>query len=240
MVTIATEAQRLIKSAPLELFKFDTSSINGPVLYFTQASYGETNVRFGGVEYVPVDCVFEGMETNVGGALPRPHIQIASTNGVIQNIVNTFGDLRGCILQRVRTFSRFLDGASDANPTMYYGPDTFRVHRKVLENATYIEWELAANIDQEGKLLPGRQVIRDTCRWRYRRINAVTGQFDYSKVQCPYTREGPNAYFDRGGNPVASRADDLCGRKVPDCELRFGKNSPLPFGGFPGVSRVRR
>lgn len=31
--------------------------------------------------------------------------------------------------------------------------------------------------------------------------------------------------------------DDICGKRLTSCKLRFGENNPLPFGGFPGVSR---
>ena len=30
---------------------------------------------------------------------------------------------------------------------------------------------------------------------------------------------------------------DRCGKRLSSCKLRFGANNPLPFGGFPGVSR---
>lgn len=31
--------------------------------------------------------------------------------------------------------------------------------------------------------------------------------------------------------------DDRCGKRLTSCQLRFGQAGPLPFGGFPGVSR---
>lgn len=239
MTEIVREAARLTKSAPLELFRFDTSSLGGPVMFFCQtaAQSGIEGVSFGGVTYTPVDVVFEGMETTTSGSLPRPTIQIASSNGVIQSIINTYGDLRGCILQRVRTFAKFLDGEPAADPTMYFGPDTFRVHRKISEGPVFVQWELSAAIDQEGKMLPGRQIIRDTCSWRYRQHIAGTNSFDYAKVHCPYTGSD---FFTKAAVSTEDPALDRCGRKVSDCELRFGVGNPLPFGGFPGAARVRR
>jgi lambda family phage minor tail protein L len=220
----------------VSLFRLDTSSLGGPVMFFCAASMHDQPIVFGGVTYTPVDVEFSGMETNAGGALPRPHVKVANTNGVFSQLVNEFGDLLGCPMQRIRTFGKFLDGQPDADPTMYYGPDTFRVERRVDDNPIFIEWELSAAIDQEGKQLPGRQVIRDTCLWRYRSFNPDTGDFDYSMAQCPYAL---NVFFDRNGNSVPSANQDQCGRKLGDCEKRFGVGNPLPFGGYPGVGRVR-
>lgn len=219
----------------VHLFCLDASSINGGVYYFVQAAKESGTVKFGGVEYMPVDVEFTDMETSSTGSLPTPTIRIANTNEAFQSLVNSYGDLLGCEVKRVRTFRRFLDGEAEADPTAYFGPDNFRIERKADENAIFIEWELSASIDQEGKKLPGRQVLRDTCMKRYRRFNPATGSFDYSQATCPYAGE---ACFDRSGNAV-SAANDACGRKLSDCKLRFGAENALPYGGFPGVARVR-
>jgi lambda family phage minor tail protein L len=224
------------------LFRFDTTLAGGGVYYFAQASKEVEGVRFGGVYYTPVDVEFEGFEVNGNGALPTPVMRIANSNEVIQGMVNAYGDMLGCQIQRVRTFRRFLDGEPDADPTAFFGPDTFKIERKVNENPIFIEWELSAAIDQEGKMLPGRQVIRDTCLWRYRFFDpdnpkAASDGFVYhtGTTACPYAG---GACFDRNGIPVAADKD-VCGRRISDCKLRFGANKPLPFGGFPGVARVR-
>jgi lambda family phage minor tail protein L len=227
-------AQSLTPSAPVSLFKLDATSIGATTYFFCQSRYESANVLFGGQSYTAVDVEFANFEVSGAGTLPTPTLTLANSNGVFQNIINTYGDLTGCVVQRVRTFRQFLDGEPGADPTAYFGPDTFRVERKSAENPNFIEWELSASIDQEGKLLPGRVVIRDTCLWRYRRWNPATSSFDYSKVQCPYTG---TAYFDKTGNTV-SAANDSCGRKVSDCKLRFGSDAVLPFGGFPGAARV--
>lgn len=223
------------------MFRLDTTSIGGSVQYFCQAAANTSGFSFGGVYYTPVDVKFEGFETNGTGALPQPKMQLAATNGVFQAMVNTYGDLVGCSIHRVRTFKRFLDGEPDADPTAYYGPDLFRVERKSSENPVFIEWELSAAIDQEGKMLPGRQVLRDTCLFRYRvwdpALAGGAGAFDYSKAVCPYT--GTNGSFTKTGVPTTN-ANDQCGRQLSQCKLRFGANNPLPFGGFPGVARVRQ
>lgn len=232
MVTIYQAAQNLNPKGIIELFRLDTTSVGGGMFFFVQGAAADGPVSFGGQEYQPVDIEFEGLEVSGQGALPTPVIRLANTDGIAQSAINTWGDLLGCEIRRLRTFKNFLDGQTDADPSAFFGPDVFLVERKATENPVYIEWELSAAIDQEGKQLPGRQVIRDTCLWRYR---AWTGSaFDYSKAQCPYTG---NEYFDINNLPTTADKDRPS-RTLACCKTRFGESAPLPFGGFPGVGRV--
>lgn len=235
MSAISVEAQKLAPDAIINLFTLDTTIIGGPIFSFVQGSEHNGFVSYGGVEYTPVDIEFEGLETSGAGALPTPRVRVANNDGFAQQIINTWGDLLNCSFHRVRTYARFLDGHEEPDPTAYYGPDTFRVERRVSENSQFIEWELSAAIDQEGKQIPGRQVIRDTCLWRYRAFNHSSGQFDYSRAQCPYTGA---SYFDINDEPVTDPAKDVPSRRLGCCRARFGAANPLPFGGFPGVART--
>lgn len=236
MSDIQSEAQSLSPSAIVELFTLDASSIGGPILHFVRGSTDIGAVHFGGVKYEPADVEFTGLETSGVGALPTPTIRVANSDGVFQAIINTWGDLLGCVFYRVRTYARFLDGSDDADPEAMFGPDIFRVERKVIEGSSHIEWELSAAIDQEGKKIPGRQVIRDTCLWRYRSWISLESRFDYSKAQCPYT--GSQAY-DIDDNPIADNSKDTPSRRLSCCRARFGAKNPMPFGGFPGAARIR-
>lgn len=235
-MSIQSESQKLAPSGIISLFTVDTSSLGGPVLRFVMGSDAAGgHIVFGGIEYQPIDIQFDGLETTGVGALPTPKIRISNIDGMAQAMLSTWGELLGCTLYRIRTHARFLDGQPDADPNAIYGPDIFRFERKTSENAVFIEWELSAAIDQEGKQLPGRTVIRNTCMWRYRRFDAAVGAFDYSKAQCPYV--GSN-YFDINDLPVATPALDKPSRNLSCCRSRFGRQNPLPFGGFPGVQRV--
>lgn len=237
MVTLIENAQRLSAGEIISLYRLDTTLFGGQVYYFcSKADATNGNIFFGGLEYYPIEMEWRDQEISGRGQMPAPRIKIANTNDLTQSLVNAYGDMLGAPIQRVRTYKRFLDGESDADPTAYFGPDWFTLERKVSDLPTVVEWELAASFDQEGKKLPGRHVIRDTCPWRYRHWDANQGAFDYSKAQCPYTGD---TYYDRSGNEVTNPAEDQCGRRLKDCELRFGEGNALPFGGFPGVARVR-
>lgn len=235
MSNINSEAQSLSPSGIINLFTVDAAPVGGPLLHFVMGSEQNDPVTFGGVEFQPIDIQFEGLETSGVGALPTPTIRISNIDGLAQAMVMTWGELLGCTLYRMRTYRRFLDGQPDADPEAFFGPDIFRFERRTTENSVYIEWELSASIDQEGKMLPGRTVIRNTCLWRYRFFNPSSRQFDYSKAECPYTGD---EYFDINDLPVSNPGADEPSRRLSCCRARFGRNNPLPFGGFPGVQRV--
>ena len=60
--------------------------------------------------------------------------------------------------------------------------------------------------------------------------------YDNPDMACPYT--GSACYTKNGETTTA--ANDDCGRRLSDCVLRFGQENPLPYGGFPGLARIRR
>lgn len=232
-----TESLKLESSALISLFKLDARPVGGIVNYFTCAR--EVNgayVSFGGQTYTPLDVVFEGVETSGIGALPEPTLKIAITDGptgIVQAMLNTYGDLHGCPIERIRTWEKFLDGHANPDGAAFFGPDKFVLDQKTEDEVTHVTWKLSASIDQQGKMLPGRVAIRDTCMWRYREwVSGTT--FDTSKAICPYN--GTN-YWDAFDNPTTADKDTPS-RTRTCCELRFGKKNPLPFGGFPGIARV--
>lgn len=234
MTAIQTEGQSLNPSAIVSLFTLDTTKLGGPLLRFCQGTETHGSVKFGGQTYEAVDVEFNGLETSGVGALPTPTITFGNSSGIVQMLVNTYGDMLGCKLYRVRTFAKFLDDQAEADPEAFYGPDIFQVERKTAETDTAVSWELSAAIDQEGRMLPARVIVRDTCLWRYRIWNEGTRSWDYSNAQCPYVG---NKYFDINDQPVTSPVDDQPSRRLSCCKARFGANNPLPFGGFPGVAR---
>lgn len=239
-MALSSTAQSLNPGEEIILFRLDATKVKAGIHYFAQHKTGEGGVSFGGQVYAPIDITVTDFKTTAGGTLPTPKMQIGNSDDVIQGLVNAFGDLCGCEVRRVRTFRRHLDGESEEDGTAYVGPDIFRVERKSSESAEVIEWELSAAIDQEDKMLPGRQFIRDICTRRYRTYDPTNPSahpdgYVYSSVfPCPYT--GSSAWTENGTPTTA--ANDQCGFKVADCKLRFGENAALPGSFFPGISRV--
>lgn len=173
------------------------------------------------------------MEISGQGAIQKPTLSISNTDGLIQEIVNTWGDLEGSTLTRWRTFARFLVGGEEPDGSAFYGPDVYEIDRKSSDTPEQIQWEMSAMADKQG-LYVGRTIIRDICTWRYRTYRAATGGFDYSKAQCPYAG---NRFYDANDVQVTNPADDVPSRSIECCRKRFGVNAPKPFGGFPGILR---
>lgn len=109
----------------------------------------------------------------------------------------------------------------DADPNQYLADEVWFVDRKVSENKYLIEWELASAFDVQGVMLPFRQIIQNSCSWKYR------------SAECGYTG---TSYFDRN-DLATTQAKDVCAKRLSSCKARFGNNY-LPFGGFPGANRL--
>jgi lambda family phage minor tail protein L len=232
-MTINSDVQKSAHGKRLELYDLDATALGGDVYHFTRGLMDDGSpVIWRGNTYMPRDIKAEGFKVSSEGGLPRPHVTVSHINSALIGLVLSYQDLLGAVVTRWVTFEHYVDNGITPNPDSHFPVDVFVIDRKVAQDRTSIEWELVAAIDQEGKKLPKRQIIRDACRARYR---AWTGaEFSYDNADCPYA--GTN-YFDAMGNPCAA-ADDRCGKRLSDCKLRFGA-LPLPFWGFPGVARTR-
>jgi lambda family phage minor tail protein L len=232
--TIETLSQRAVTDEFVELFELDATSLGGSVNRFLAGAFGSSTVTWQGNTYAPIPVTATGFAADGSGTLPTPHLKVANVNLAFSGIAISFHDLLGCIVTRHRTFRRFLDGESEADPTAEYAPDVYRVDRKVAQNKLFVEWELATVIDQEGRKLPGRPVLQGACPWRTRHWTGVA--FDYTHVVCPYVGA---TIFDVNGNVVVGEANEVFSKRIDTCcQKRFPTGS-LPFGGFPGVGRFR-
>lgn len=225
----AAHVQALSLDNYVELFDLDATSLGGSLYHFVSSLLSDTPITWQTNVYEPVPCEATGFEVNGQGSLPTPHLKVANINLAFSAVAIAYNDLLGCKVTRHRTFKMFLDGQPDADPDAEL-VDFYRVERKVAQNKVYVEWELAAWIDQQGAQIPGRQVLQDACTQIYRYWNGSS--FDYTKATCPYT--GTN-YFDVNGNSVSSAAQDVPGRGIANCCKRRFPGQPLPTRAFPGV-----
>jgi lambda family phage minor tail protein L len=241
-VTVKTTLEEAVQSsspgALVHLFRLDATGVGGEVYNFTPSSRDGKSLFFDGIEYVAAPIEAEGFEWTGRGPLPTPLVRIGNVSKIVLAAVITLNDLVGATLYRIRTFERFLDGHPDADPTAKFSVDVYRVERKTKHDATVLEWELRSAIDQEGRKLPGRMVVRDYCDFIYRHYDAEAGAFVYDVHHpCPYV--GSN-YFKEDGTPTDNPALDRAGKRLTTCCIpRFGENGVLPFGGYPGVGRFR-
>jgi len=236
---IAADVQRLAPGNIVDLYELDATEFGASQIYYFTANTDEGgNVTFNGVEYVPLDFEIEDLEWSTTGQIPEAKIKLSNVNNAIGAAVNDFGDLVGAKLTRRRTFEKYLDGRPGANPSAQFEPDEFIIEQKTAHNKNYIEFKLVPFYDLTGDRYPNRQILRDSCPFVYRFYSEDSSSFIYTYVVgCPYT--GSN-YFDESGDVVVDPVDDKCGKQLSDCTLRFtGTKTPIPFGGFPNVAKIR-
>ena len=182
---------------------------------------GGADVIYQGDTYTALPLQASGFELNTSGQLERPSITFANVGLGITELTNTYDDLVGASVSRIRTLTTYLDGQPAADPDAFWGPDSWVVEQKSSETKLAVTFQLAVPFDLEGRSLPGRRLLREQCQWIYR-----------SEIGCHYS--GSN-YWDASDNVVATLAQDACGKRLSSCQLRFGATSRLPFGGFPGL-----
>ncbi|QSY98658.1 phage minor tail protein L (plasmid) [Rhizobium bangladeshense] len=229
---IQRASQRLEPGALVQLFIVDLTPIGVNQQW---AFCPSGNCTFGGVDFVYADVEADGFEWAGKGTLPQPTVKISNATRFVSGIAKEYDDLIGAKFTRIKTYSQFLDGGAEENSAAMFAPDIYVFEQKTKHTKFQVEWKLSAAMDQQGVELPGRTIIRDYCLWRYRVWKG--DHFDYTGVQCPY--QGSRGSFDENGAPTTSDNDTPSRRFDTCCKKRFGPNANYPFGGFPGVSRMR-
>ncbi|WP_291810681.1 phage minor tail protein L [Limnobacter sp.] len=225
----------LAPSAIIELFELQLdNTLHGStdVYRFHAGSNADVtgNIVWDGNAYTRMPVVAEGFEMRSAGALPQPTITIANLDGnmttvlALVNQTTAGNDLTGATVKRIRTLKRYLDGESSADPNAKFPDEIWRISRKATETRDIVTFELSSAFDLAGQKIPKRQIVANTCQWIYR------------KPECGYSGTD---YFDVNGNTVSTEAEDVCGKRIASCKLRFGENGELPFGSFPGAGLIR-
>lgn len=211
-------------SALISLYRIDATSKGGSVYYFTTGTDSGSKVTFNSIEYNPAPIEIDGLEQSKDGKMVRPTVRITNINYLLLAEVITYNGLVGCKLYRIRTFEKYLDGHSHADPNAHFPAEIYIVNRRISQNKNYIEWELRSPLDLENLLLPKGQCL-PMCTHKYSTTE--------SWATCPY--DGSNGYFKSDGEETLDVDEDECGKTLSDCRLRFNIDESLPFKGFPGI-----
>ena len=233
--SIYEDVSALAPSAIIELFELQLDSTlhgSSDVYRFHAGSNAAVtgNIVWNGNAYTRMPVVADGFEMRSTGALPQPTITIANLDGnmttvlALVNQTTAGNDLTGATVKRIRTLKRYIDGEASADPNAKFPDEIWRISRKATETRDIVTFELSSAFDLVGQKIPKRQIVANTCQWIYR------------SAECGYA--GSN-YFDVNGNTVSALADDVCGKRIASCKLRFGENGELPFGSFPGAGLIR-
>jgi lambda family phage minor tail protein L len=227
-------AQQLKPGTLVSLFDINMTEVGGGVYHFTPGVIGSAKPVWKGVTYEPLPISATGFEKNGRGEQPTPTLSMPATELIIASVI-ALDDLRRARVTRWQVFADNLDNGSFPYDA-YYPPDIYMIQRKVRHNTSsgIIEWELSTGLDLWGDMVPRRPATQRTCMWRYRLFDG--GAFRYESATCPYSGA---AMFNEDGVRVSNPALDKCGKGLDDCMLRFGANSPLPIGAFPGISTTR-
>lgn len=230
--TITSEIQKLAPSAIVELFQLDLTMFGDQIYYFHAGTNElKQSVIWQGQEYIAYPIQVSGFEFTAGGQLPRPKLIASNALGTITFLILAFQDLLGAKVTRKRTMVKYLDAVNFdgginplADPTAEFPDDIYYIQMKMNENPEYVEFELSASFDVQGVKLPRRQIVQNVCPWKYR------------GPECGYT--GTN-YFNAIDQPVGNLNQDVCGKRLTSCRLRFGQFAELPFGGFPAAGLIK-
>ena len=225
------ELAKINPSAIIELFELRLDSTlhgSSDVYRFHAGANADVdgNIVFNSQTYTRIPIKADGFEYSNTGTLPRPTLSISNLDGtmttllLLVNATTAGNDLGGAEVRRIRTLKKYLDGESAADPNARWPEERWFVDRKASESRDSVTFELASKFDLAGQKLPKRQVIANVCQWKYR------------SSECSYTG---SSYFDVNGNAVSTLAEDVCGKRVASCKLRFGDTAELPFGSFPGA-----
>ena len=236
MTSVPELSQSLTPDARITLYELDLTPVGDTDIrrFSTSSNVGST-VGFGGEVYTVVNLKSSGFELKSQGAASRPTVKIANAGSLVSALAQEFGDLRGMKFTRIQTFRRFLDDGAEPDGTAWLTRDEYFINRRVASNRVFVEYELVSVLDQEGKVLPGRQCMRDYCSHLYRVWDPVAVDFDYTKATCPYVDA---LYFTRKGVSTSDPTLDDCGRKLSDCRKRFGQFGILPTRAFPGMAKL--
>jgi len=235
MAVPISDLQAISPSAIIELFTLELNALQHGVTTAYRFHAGTSlnsngELVWAGNSYTRFPVEAEGFAYEGKGALPRPKIRCSNILGTITSILLSLpAGLEGAKVTRIRTLARYIDAVNfpggvnpygTPDPTAEFPREVYYVDRKAAETRDVVEFELAAAFDLIGVRAPKRQCISNICQWVYR------------SAECGYT--GTN-YFNESDQSVASAAQDVCGKRLNSCKVRFGTNAELPFGSFPGV-----
>ncbi|BAQ93443.1 Phage minor tail protein L [uncultured Mediterranean phage uvMED] len=229
------ELAKINPSAIIELFEVRLETAlhgSNDVYRFHAGSNADVtgNIVFNSETYSRVPIKADGFEYTNTGTLPRPTLAVSNLSSTISALLLTVNattagnDLGGAEVRRIRTLKKYLDGESAADPNAQFPQEVWFIDRKSSETRDVVTFELASKFDLAGQKIPRRQIIANICQWKYR------------SSECSYTGTD---YYDVNGNEVSTLAQDVCGKRVASCKLRFGENGELPFGSFPGAGLTK-
>lgn len=213
MTVPRSEIQTLAPGALLRLFELDATGIGGELTRWApHVNQLGTAIVFQANAYTPFPIQADEFERTSEGSIPRPKLRAANLDGTVGAMCREFDDLVGAILTIRQTLEKFIDAVNfpgGVNPAA--GPYEYPAEVWVIEQKTAESIEVI-----EWELVSSCDATG--LRVPARRMNADT--CGWTQISdCPYV--------------------GTCTRTLAACKTFWGAENPLPFGGFPGLVRVR-
>lgn len=222
-MTQLRERQHLEQAPIIEILIIEKDSVS-----ITVTKTQNIGLSWNGTLLIPVEFMTEGFETRSDGESPRPTIKMAMGDPIIRAFLVSHDMGRGGTVTRLRTFLKFLDGQSEADPTQTFGKEVYRIN-KSKRVYPLIEWELRSVLESPQNDFPHIILSRSYCDLIYRHWNGSS----FVPHTCPYA--GVNK-FTLDDISTTNSDQDVCSKTVTGCRKRYG-NNPLPFRGTIGQRR---
>jgi len=215
------ELAEIAPSAIIELFEmtldFDLHGSSDTYRWHNGANADVSgNIVWNGNTYTRLPIQADGFDYSNTGSLPRPTLTVSNLDStmttllILVNAKTAGNDLGGATVKRIRTLKKYLDGEVAADPHAKFPDEVWYIDRKASENRDAVSFELASKFDLAGVMLPKRQLIANVCQWKYR------------GDECGYIG---TRYFNTNDGAETTLANDVCGKRLSSCELRFGQVS---------------
>ncbi|MDH2923798.1 lambda family phage minor tail protein L [Nicoletella semolina] len=226
---------KLEQNALIELWEIDLTGLRaksdnrlGEVLRFHNGTtQGGGNIFWQGREFQAYPIEVQGLEASGQGPSNRPSLTLSNLYGLVTTLVLEFEQGIGAKVIRRQVYAQFLDAVNFPNGNPQADPTQEAVSVYLIEqlkqlNEQVAVFELALPAETDNARIPLLMITSDTCIWRYR------------SAECGYTG---GAVADEYNKPTDDPKKDKCSHCLRGCELRFGKNAILPFGGFPSTTQ---
>lgn len=211
-MTLAADLQSLTPGQRIVLFEVDATAFGGSIYRFHDGTNGAGgDITWQGNAYARYPVKAEGFAGTTEGSQPRPKLIISNALGLVGGLVRDLDDLVGARVIRKQTLAQYLDGMPDADPSQHLDDEVWVVERKIEENKENVAFELATPLDVHGLKVPSAIMQASVCIWN----DASICTYSVGGV-CDKTLDGPAG-----------------------CKFHWGATAELPFGAFPGISRIR-
>lgn len=217
---INSDLQQQQVEGVIMLYHLDARRQGAGEYYFH--NHNDGIIRFRGKDYAPTAVQSVGLERRGDGKASMPTLTFSNKLGEhwggIHALTLGKGDFVGAVLTVYTTLAKYLNSQ---NPD--YKKQIWYIEQKKKANSLIVEFELSNPVDFGQAQIPVR-MIGHHCHW------AMVGR--YRGEECGYRG---TKMFTADNQPTTDPTQDKCGGWFDCCQIRHGKDEPLPFGGFPAA-----